>query len=173
MDEDFQRQIVLLELGQFAQGKFPRQDGPRHAEPPGEGHAFGRGQRHLGRGVDVQVGYPFPRETDQSEILHDGRIDSGAVEHVEFLLGGGEFVGEDQHIERDVAFHAMLVKKGHQLGQIIGREILRPHARVEGGHPEVNRVGAIGDGGADAFPIAGGREEFGFHWFWLKGRERS
>jgi hypothetical protein len=112
--------------------------------------------------VDVQIGHPFPRQARQAQVLHDGRVDPGAIEQNEFLLGGGEFVGEDQHVERDVTLHAVLVEKIHQLGQIVRREIRGPHPRVEGGQAEIDRVGAIGHGGAiRAFPVAGRSEEFG------------
>ncbi len=108
----------------------------------------------------MQIGHPLARQADQAEVLHDGGIDSGAIKQDEFLLGGGKFVGEDQHVERDVALHAVLVQKIHQLGQILRREIGRPHPRIEGGQAEVDRIRAIGHRGARAFPVARRGEEF-------------
>jgi len=173
MDEDFQRNIRIgrrFKLRQFTQRKFPRQDGPRDAEPLRKGRAFGRSQRHLRRGVDGQIGHPFPCQRDQAQVLHDGRVDPGAVEQNEFLLGGGELVGEDQDVERDVALHAMVMKKIHQLRQVLWREIRGPHPRIEGGQAEIDRVRAVGHGRARAFPVAGRSEEFGFR---AGGRRRD
>ncbi len=125
----------------------------------------------------MQIGHSVPREVDQPQVLHDGGVNSGAVEQNELLLRGGEFVGEDQDIERDVAFHAMLVKKVHQLGQVLRREIRGPHPRIEGGQAEIDRIRAIGHRRAHAFPIASGSKEFGFvaergRWVFGGGQSR-
>ena len=45
-------------------------------------------------------------------------------------------------------------------GQVGGGEVLRAHAGVEALEAEVDGVGAVLDGGAGTFPVAGRREDF-------------
>ena len=51
-----------------------------------------------------------------------------------------------------------MVKKLHERGQIVLREVFRAHAGVETLEAEVDGVGAVFDGSAGAFPVAGGRK---------------
>ena len=71
-----------------------------------------------------------------------------------------ELRGEDERVERDVAADAALVEKRHDLGQCIEMQIRGPGAGIESAfEAEVDRVGAVFDGGRDAQPIAGRGEQ--------------
>jgi hypothetical protein len=54
----------------------------------------------------------------------------------------------------------VLVEELHERGQILFPEVVGAETSVETREAEINGVGAIGDRGAGAVPIAGGREEF-------------
>jgi len=51
------------------------------------------------------------------------------------------------------------VEKFHQFRQIGGGEIVGAHPRIELFEAEINRIGAVLNGGAGAIPIAGGGEQ--------------
>jgi hypothetical protein len=54
----------------------------------------------------------------------------------------------------------MLMEKIHEFGQIILREIICPHPRIEPRHPEIDRVGPIGDSGTGTLPVSRWSEQF-------------
>ncbi len=81
-------------------------------------------------------------------------------------FGVGEFGGEDEGVEGDVTFDAVGVEEGHQAGEVFFGEVVGAKAGIEAGHAEVDGVGAVGDGGAGAVPVTGGREEFGEEGHW-------
>jgi len=53
------------------------------------------------------------------------------------------------------------MEHGHEPGQVVDREVRGPGPGVEAGlEAEIDGVGTVFDGGADAVPVTGGREEF-------------
>jgi len=127
----------------------------------GKGERLGRGDRHLRRGVEMEIGHHRPRHRRESEVLHDDRIDSARTEVSQLLRRVFEFGREDERVKGNKSPHPVAMEESHQLGQILVREVVRPNPRVEAGHAEVNRIGPVRHGGAGALPVAGGCEEFG------------
>ena len=74
---------------------------------------------------------------------------------------GRKFVRKNQRVERGKTLHPVAVEVFHELGQVLRREIRRPHTGVEGREAEIDGVGAIGHGRPGALPIAGRGEQFG------------
>ena len=129
-------------------------------EPVGECQRFGRGDRHLRRGVHIEIGNHHPRHRREAQVLDDDRVDPGLAQSVQLIRGGLQFAGEDQGVEGDESPHPMLVEKGHQVREIRGREIVGPDPGVELRHPEIDRVGTVGDRGPRALPIARRGQQF-------------
>jgi hypothetical protein len=74
----------------------------------------------------------------------------------------GQLAIEDQRVEGDESLHALAVEKVEDAGQLVHAEVVRAGARVEAApKPEVDRIGAGGDRGAQALLLAGGGEELG------------
>ena len=138
---------------------FAREDGEIAPKLAGELHAGRAGDGHLRRRMDREIGRETPDEPADADVLDDGGIDSGRDDRAEIFFGVGQFVGEDEGVEGDIAADAAPMEERHQLRQIGFGEVLRPHPGVEPVEAEVDRVGPVLDGRADAFPIAGGREQ--------------
>ena len=84
------------------------------------------------------------------------------------LFNGGELAGEDERVERDVAFEAAEVELGHDRRQIGGREVVGTRAGVETRiEAEINRVRAVLDRSANAVAVTGWGEEFWAGLCWL------
>ncbi|OQB92401.1 MAG: hypothetical protein BWX86_01839 [Verrucomicrobia bacterium ADurb.Bin122] len=161
--EDLQRErrggLGRLDGGEVGEGVFAGEHDELRAELAGKLHAGGAGDRHLRGGVDREIGRERADEAGDADVLHDGGIDSGGDDGAQVALGVGEFVGEDEGVEGDVAAHAALVEERHEPGQVGEREVVGAHAGVEALEAEVDGIGAVFDGGAHALPVAGGREQ--------------
>ena len=75
--------------------------------------------------------------------------------------GLGQLVGEDQRVEGDVAADVAAVQIVEDLGQLFQREIGGAMAGVEVRQAEIDRVGPVGDRGAQRLPVAGGGQQLG------------
>ena len=60
------------------------------------------------------------------DVLHDRGVHAGGDHRAQILLGVGQFVFEDERVERDIALHAAPVQEFHQLRQIRLGEIVAP-----------------------------------------------
>jgi len=124
-------------------------------------HLLGACGRRLGRGVELDVGRDGPREARDPEILQDEGVGSRRDHPFEKLRRLVELVRENERVEGQVAPHAAQAQEREQLGQGLEREILRADPGVELGEAEIDRVGAVLDGGPHAFHVAGGGQHFG------------
>ena len=79
---------------------------------------FLAGDRHLGRGVDLQVGSDGPDQPGQAQVLDDHRVDARHGQLADRRFDLGQLGREDQRIERDVASHPAAVEQRHDLGQV-------------------------------------------------------
>ena len=150
-------------------GQFAGEDDAFDAEPADEVDAAGVGEGHLGGAVYWKRGGGDVEEFGKAKVLDDDGIDAGGGEGGDVVDGGGQFIGEDQGVEGDVAANVVGVEIGDDLGELVEGEIGGAMAGVEVAEAEVDRVGAVGDGGAHGVPVAGGREEFrgrGWHRSW-------
>jgi hypothetical protein len=86
------------------------------------------------------------------------------MQGLEFGDGIIQFIREDEHIQRDIGFHAVCVEEGGDSRKFVFSEVISPHAGVEAAQAKENGIGAICHSGAQTLPIASGREEFGFDW---------
>ncbi len=172
VDEDFEREFGVVggvEALELAQGELAGEHGLVDAQALGEGQPLGRGDGHLGGGVQPKARGDSFDEFSQAKVLNDDGIDARFLKEAELGFCGGEFGGEDEGVEGDVAFHAVRVEEGHQGGEVVGGKVVGPQAGVELGHAEVDGVGPVGDGGASAVPVAGGGEQFGDEEHILEG----
>ena len=101
-----------------------------------------------------------PREPGQPDILHEHRIDARAVEKPQIISGFLKFPSENQRIEGDVSLDPVPMAEGDELWEFLLGEVVRPHAGVEPGQAEVDRVRAVGDGRAYAIPVTCRGEKF-------------
>ena len=77
------------------------------------------------------------------------------------VFDGGQFAGEDEGVEGDVAGKAAAVELGHELRQLGEGKVMGAGAGVEAGiEAEIDCVRAVLNRGANAVAIAGGGEEF-------------
>ena len=153
--------LFRLHLLHLRNRDLTAQDGQRGAEAAGVIDARRARHRHLGRGVDREVGGDPADESADARVLDDGGVDAGRDDRAERARGFGQFVGEDQRIEGHVALHAAAVQVGHELRQVGLFEVLGPDAGVEAADAEEHRIGAVLDRRADAVPFAGRGEDFG------------
>ena len=152
-----------LEALDFRDGEFTGEDGALHGENGfEESESFGGGDRHLGGCVELDARHDFAGHFCEAEILDDQGIDTGGGDEAELPFGCFKLIRKYEGVHRDKAFHSVLVEVGHQLRQIFLTEIVGSEAGVEFRQAEVDRIGACGDGGFRAVPVACGREQFGF-----------
>ena len=77
VDEDLERQLGLAaDLADLGERELPGQDHARAAELGRQPDPFLAGDRHLGRGVDLQVGSDRPDQPGQAQVLDDHRVDA-------------------------------------------------------------------------------------------------
>ena len=153
--------LFRLHLLHLRDRDLTAEDGERGAETAGVIDARRARHRHLGRGMNREVGRDAADEAADAGVLDDGGVDARRDDRAERACGLGEFVGEDQRVEGHVALHAATVQIGHQFRQVSLFEVLGPHAGVEAADAEEHRVGAVLDRRADAVPFAGRGEDFG------------
>jgi hypothetical protein len=101
------------------------------------------------------------RQTHQTDVLDDQRIDVGTVQEAQVLGGIIEFSGKDKGIERHVSLHPVAVAKGSDLGKLLLGEIIGAQSGIEAGQTEEHRIGAIGNRRLQAIPSTGRGEKFG------------
>lgn len=159
MNEDLKGEASRIgggrELGQFPEGEFAGEDGEVKALASGEGDAFGRGEGHLGGGVELYFRADGSSESDETEVLDDEGVDLGSRDLAEKPFSLGELRGEDQNIHGEVTAPAAGVEVVHDLGEVLLGKIFGPKPGIEGGESEIDRIGAGGDGGLEAVPVAG------------------
>src|SRR5256885_1193603 len=109
--------------------------------------------------MDRQVGANRPDQSRQAQVLHEHRIDASHGDLPYQLFDLRQLAGEYESVKRDVAFEAAAVQLAHDFRQIVRIEVLGPDAGVEARiEPEIDRVRAVLDRGANALAIAGGGE---------------
>ena len=142
------------------EGVLARQYHPLHAESLHNARAGGIVHRHLRRAMDLELRIHPLNEPHDAEILHDGRIDAAVDALTEIGERLPQFLGLDQHIEREVDPCATGVGDGACLGELVQGELGALVAGVVHRRAEVDRVGAIGDRSTDRVECAGRGEEF-------------
>jgi hypothetical protein len=120
----------------------------------GEGDAFGRGEGHLGGGVNFYFRADFPCQSDQSEILNDDGIDLGFPHPTKEPFGFDKFGGEDQYIEGEISATSAGMEIIHDKGKIGFSEILSSETGIERGESEIDGIGPGGNGSLEAFPVS-------------------
>ena len=150
-----------MDLFNLLERTFAREHDQAATQFAGELDAAGAGDRHLRRGMDREIGRKLADQPADANVLHDGGINARRDNRAQILFGFGQFVGKHERIESDITFDAAPVQELHQIRQVGFGEIARAHPGVELLQAEINRIRAVFDGGARAFPIAGRREQFG------------
>ena len=155
VDKHLERHPLLVEALEFPQREFAGQD--RAGDPEIAGHldTLRRGEGHLGRGMDGKLRDDRGRQTHQTDVLDDQRIDAGTVQEAQVLRRVIEFSGEDKGIERHVGLHPVAVAEGGDLGKLLLGEIIGAQAGIEAGQAEEDRIGAIGNRRLQAIPSTG------------------
>ena len=147
VDEDLDGQARLpADPGDLVERKLAGQDHARAAQLAGQPDPFLAGDRHLGRGVDLQVGRDRADQPGEAEVLDDHRVDARLGHAPDGRLEVGQLAGEDQRVERDVAPDAPAVEQGHHLGQVGAVEVGGPGPGVVPLEAEIDGVGAVLDG---------------------------
>jgi hypothetical protein len=83
------------------------------AQVAGELHAGGAGDRHLRGTMNREIRRERTNHPADPDVLDDRGIDAGCNDGAEILLRVGNFVGENERVERDIAAHATSVQKLH------------------------------------------------------------
>ena len=113
------------------------------------------GDRHLGGAMDRKVGRKRANEAADAHVLHNGGVDTGRDDAAQVILRLGEFIREHERVESHITSHAAAMQVRHELRQVGGGEVGRPHPGVEALQAEVDRVRPILDGRLGTFPVAG------------------
>lgn len=163
MDKDLERGVfAFAELFDFFDREFAGEDGAFEGEDAfDEAETIGRGDGHLGGGVNLDVGGEFDGHFGESDVLNDEGVDPAFLCEAELVGSGFEFTSEDEGVHGEEAFDPVLVEKGHELGKVLVGEVVSAQAGIEGGETKVDGVRTSGDGGAGAVPVASWGEKFG------------
>ena len=162
MNEHFQRHVGPRgDFLDIVERQFAGQDDSLDAEAADKLDAARFGERHLRRAVDRQLGSQPMHEPRQPQILHDHGIGPRRRNHRDKPRHLGQFVGEDQRVERDVAAHIAPMQIIHHLRQFVGRKIRRPMPGIEIRQPKINRIRPAGHRGAQRLPIARRSQQLG------------
>ena len=143
-------------------GQLPAHHHPPHPQRPGEAGPLGVGDRHLGAGVQGQMGRGGTRQAGHPDVLHDEGVHPapGGVSYAAFDLG--QLLVEHQGVEGEIAAAAVGVDAVHGLGQPIRGEAGGAGTGVEAAvQAEVDGVGAGVQGGLELRRAAGGGEDLG------------
>ena len=118
------------------------------------------------------------RQARGAEILNEDRVCSGARDGGERLFRNGQLAVEHERVEGDEALHALAMQEVENARQFLDGEVVGARPRIEpAAQPEVDGVRSGRDGGAQAFFLAGGREELGsfqqgnHRWVEHRGRD--
>ena len=163
MDENLQLQLGLrADAAEVVERQLPGEHHAADAQPLGQGHAFGAGDRHLRGGVQGKIGRDRADQPRRAEILHDGRVNAGGNHRPNRLLQQVQFAGKDERVEGHEAADAAEVQVGHELRQFFQGEVRGLGPRVQShAEAEVDGIGAVFHGRAGTVEIAGGGKEFG------------
>jgi hypothetical protein len=104
------------EFSEFAEREFTGKNGEGDALATGKGDPFGRGEGHLGGGVNFYFRADFPCQANQSEILNDDGVDLGFSDPAKEAFCFDKFGGEDQYIECEVSATAAGMEVIHDEG---------------------------------------------------------
>jgi hypothetical protein len=107
--------------------------------------------------VNVEAGAHPGDEASEAEVLNDDGINAGFDDSADEKDGFGEFIGEDEGVEGDVAANVVAVEIRDGFGKLFEGEISSAVAGVEVAESEVDGISAVGDGGAHRIKIAGWR----------------
>ena len=110
--------------------------------------------------MDLELRIHLLNEPHHAEILHDRRIDPAIDTLAQIRERFSQFLGLDEHIEREVHAGAASVRHSAGLCELIQGELGTFIAGVVHRRAQVNRVGAIGDRSADGVECASWGEEF-------------
>ena len=99
------------------EAQLARQHHAIRAERGGELDRRGVGAGHLRRGMDAQIRRDLPDQAERPEILHDHRVDAGALRRAHHVCPGVELGVEHQRVQREVGFDPPLVQAADGLGQ--------------------------------------------------------
>ena len=117
MDEDFEIGVGLrVDGGHFVQRQFARQSDAVRALRQRELDAFRAGDAGLRGGVEFQIGGDLAGQFEHADILDDERVDTGFRNGTDDARGLGEFVFEDECVERQITAHAPAVQRPHCFG---------------------------------------------------------
>ena len=115
---------------------------------------------HLRRTVHLQLRIHLLDEPDGAQILYDRRIYSTVDTFAQVGKRFRQFLGLDEHVEREVHAGATGMRNRTGLGELVQRELSTLIAGVVHRGAEIHRIGAIGDRGTNGVESAGWREEF-------------
>ena len=111
--------------------------------------------------MNLEIRRDRPDQSHQPEVLHDDRVDAGLGHLANSGLELGELVRKDQRVQRHVPTHATPMQQSHHFGQARALEVRGANPRIMALEAEVDRVGAVLDGGDQALAIAGRRQQLG------------
>ena len=147
--------------------QLPGQHHAFHAEGLGQADRLGTRQRHLGGGMERQLGTAGPQEPGHADILDKHRIDPTAGNLPGQGLDLPELPVEGERVEGHIPSDAMAVEGLDQPGKVGNGEIGRPGPGVVAAiEAEVDGIGPVFDRRADAVPVPGRGEE-------LRGADRG
>lgn len=81
--------------------------------------------------MDREIRRNLANHFHQTQILHDHRVHAGIHAGIDQLLGILQFVLEHEYIEGQEPLNPITVQKGHNFGQLVHPEIVRPCARIK------------------------------------------
>ena len=137
-------------------GELPGEDHTGHAQVGHLLHSVQVVNRHLGGGVDGQVGGGLAQHAQYAQILHQHRVHPQGAGLGGALGGALHLPVGDQCVQGQVEPAPPQVAVGDRLGELLLAEIFRVAAGVEVAVTQVNRVGAVLHSGPQGLHGTGG-----------------
>ena len=135
--------------------------------PCGGGGVVGDGL--LGGDMPLTVGGVFARQRKGAQVGHDQGVHPGVVQPLQ--MGGQplHLTAAGHGVDGDVHLHAVVMGVLYGPGQLLVGKVTGEGAHAEGGARQVHRVGAVGHGHLQFFPVPGRGQQFRLFSFHQSG----
>jgi len=147
---------VARDLLDVREAQLARQHDAIRTHGGGEFHGCRVSAGHLRRGVNSEIWGNLTHQSQRAEVLHDQRVDAGALGRAHHFRPGIELRVEDQRVQGEVRFHAPLMETSDRLRQAFDAEILGACPCVECVDAEVYCVRASADRRLEGELVASG-----------------
>jgi len=148
------------DLPDLVQGQLPGQDHPAGPQLIPGGRRLVVGDAGLGGDVGLHAGGVLFQQGEHPHVGQDGGVHPCRLEELQPLRQAGRLVVAGHGVAGDVDGHSPAVAQLHGLPELLGGEVAREGAHTEIGARQIDGVGPVGQGHAQALHVPGRGEQF-------------